>query len=198
MLTPTRGRVQIDGAPLAELGPRERRAACARTGFVHQDGALVPNLRVLANVISGRFGHWSALGALWRTAWPARATVVEVYELLRQLGIEDKLYARLDTLSGGEQQRVALARALYQEPTLLLADEPVAAVDPERARALIDLLQSVCAQRGLTLVVNLHDLELARRSFTRLIGLRQGRVQFDAPTSDLTDADFAQLYDLGP
>src|SRR5258705_455118 len=110
--------------------------------------------------------------------------VAVVYELLEGVGIPEKLHERTDRLSGGQMQRVAIARALFQHPIALLADEPVSSVDPTRARDAVQLLARLCRQRGITLCACLHNLDLARDYFPRLIGLRHGRVQFDRPTAD--------------
>lgn len=193
---PTRGSVHVDGRDLAELSPRELRRTRTRLGFVHQDHRLVPNLRVSQNVVAGRLGRLSLLGTLRQVLLPPASTLEEVHALLERVGIEEKLFARSDRLSGGQRQRVAIARALYQEPGGLLADEPVASVDPARAEDTLDLLTSLSRERGLTLVVSLHDFALARQFFPRLVGLRDGRVAFDRPTAEVRAPDVAALYRL--
>ncbi len=188
---PTRGTVRVAGRDLSELSPRALSAHRAHIGFVHQDLALVPVLRVAQNVLAGRLGRFGTLRGLASVLLPRRAALVEVHRLLERLGIADRLFQRTDRLSGGEQQRVALARALYQEPQLLLADEPVASVDPERARALIALATQLAREEQLTLIASLHDVELARAYFPRVIGLRDGCVQFD------TEGDEGAAADVG-
>ncbi len=195
---PTAGSVAVDGEVLARCSTRELRAIRSRIGFVHQDLSLVPNLRVLQNVLAGRVGRhgfWSSLRTMF---FPRRAAVERVHRILDRVGIPEKLYERTDTLSGGQRQRVAIARALYQEPEALLADEPVSAVDPARARDALGLLAAISREEGLTLCVSLHNLALAREFFPRLVGLRNGRLVFDRPTAELDDDDFAALYDLSP
>ena len=110
---------------------------------------------------------------------PGGAVRREIYALLERVGIAEKMYDRVDTLSGGQQQRVAVARALFQKPVALLADEPVSAVDPARAHNLLELLSELCEEEGLTLVVSMHQLELAREYFPRIVGLKGGRLIFD-------------------
>jgi len=195
-LAPDWGRVAIEGQDVLGLGGRERRRARSRVGFVHQQLALVPQLRVHQNVAAGRFGRQGLLESLRATLFPSRRELIEMHTLTEQVGVAELLFRRTDTLSGGQQQRVAIARALYQEPVLLLADEPVASVDPERARAVVELLLALCRERGLALVVSLHDLDLAREHFDRLVGLRAGRLAFDAPAQDLAEGDFTRLYEL--
>lgn len=193
---PTSGSVVVDGADLATLSGRELRAVRARIGFVHQDLALVPNLRVIQNVMAGRLGRQGVLGSIRSMLVPSAAEAERVHELLERVGIGDKLYQRTDRLSGGQRQRVAIARALYQDPVALLADEPVSSVDPARARDTVELLTGISAERGLTLGMSLHDLDLARGHFPRLVALRAGRVVLDAPPDEIADSDYARLYEL--
>ena len=195
-IRPTRGEVRLEDRALASLSPAELRAARTRIGFVHQDLALVPNIRVSQNVLAGKFGQRSFLGAARSMILPARADLERAAALLARVGIGDKLFQRTDSLSGGQRQRVAIARALFQEPSVLLADEPVSSVDPARARDTVALLRDVSAERGLTLVVSLHDLELAREFFPRLVGLRGGRIVFDRETSGIDAAEYRSLYRL--
>ena len=190
------GRVLLDGAELAGLSARALRHARTRVGFVLQDHALVPNLRVSQNVAAGRLGSQGFLAALRSMLLPRRAQLAEVHALLARVGIEEKLFQRTDTLSGGQQQRVAVARALYQRPGALVADEPVASVDPERARDLVALFRDVAAENGLTLVMSLHDVELAREFFPRMLGLRGGRLRFDRHPRDIAEEELAALYSL--
>ncbi len=193
----TGGAVSVDGEDLSRLTTRQLRRVRSRIGFVHQNLALVPNLRVLHNVLSGRLGRYGFWRSLATFAAPGRLAVRDVHEILGRVGIPEKLYERVDALSGGQAQRVAIARALYQRPRALLADEPVSSVDPARARDTVKLLADISREQQITLCVSLHNLDLAREFFPRLIGLRGGRVAFDRPTADLTDDDFRALYQLG-
>jgi len=193
---PQSGRVSVDGSALAELSPQQLRALRAQIGFVHQDHRLVPTQRVVTNVLSGRLGRWSFLRALREVYWPRRKDVEDVHRILTRVGIPEKLFERVDSLSGGQMQRTAIARALYQEPEAILADEPVSSVDPTRARDTVALLARIAREEGITLCVSLHNLELAREYFPRLIGMRHGRIVFDAPTTDLLPQHFESLYEL--
>lgn len=193
---PTSGTVEVDGEPLTGLAPGRVRTLRASLAFVPQDLHLVPNLRVVKNVLAGRLGRWSMRRSLRAMVWPPRPLLMEVHEILGQVGIPDKLYQRTDTLSGGERQRVAVARALFQRPSALLADEPVSSVDPARARDTVELLTRIGRERRLTLFVSLHNLELARCFFPRLVGLREGRVVFDRPTGEVDDREIEALYAL--
>jgi phosphonate transport system ATP-binding protein len=120
----------------------------------------------------------------------------EILNLLDRVGIGEKMYHRVDSLSGGQQQRAAIARALFQKPEALLADEPVASVDPARARAVLELLISLSRERGLTLLVSLHDPALAIELFPRVIGLRDGRIAFDLPSCQVSDTQLDPLFQL--
>ncbi len=193
----TEGVVELNGVDLAGLGQRALRRARATVGFVHQDFALVPNVRVAQNVLFGKLGGRGFLQGLRSMVAPREDDLVRAHGILERLGIADKLYQRTDTLSGGEEQRVALGRALFQDPVALLADEPVASVDPARARDLVALMQELAREDGLTLVVSLHDLEIAREFFPRLIGLRGGRVALDRSMGEVREEEFAELYRLG-
>jgi len=192
---PDRGTVSVDGGVLHDLSPSELRRVRADIGFIHQDLALVPNVRVLQNVLHGRLGRMSFLGALRAATFPQRRAVAEVYEILHRVGIAEKLYELTHRLSGGQRQRVAIARALYQQPRVLLADEPVSSVDPARARDTVALLMEISRERRLTLCMSLHNVDLAREFFPRLIGLRAGRIVFDR-SSALHDREVYDLYDL--
>lgn len=196
MLRPDAGSVEVDGMPLSGLGHRDLRRVRSRIGFVHQDLSLVPSLRVSHNVLSGRLGQVSLAGAFRTLLFPRRSDLARAHDLLERVGIPEKLFERCDRLSGGQRQRVAIARALMQEPAALLADEPVSSVDPARARDTVALLADISSERGLTLVMSLHDLGLAREFFPRLVGMRRGRVLFDRRTEEIGDREFRKLYDL--
>lgn len=196
-VVPQQGQVVVQGTPLTGLASPELRRLRSRIGFIHQDLRLVPNLRVSRNVLSGGFGRLSFWQSLRLFLRPPASEMAAVHRLLEQVGIGDLLYQRVDRLSGGQKQRVAIARALYQRPQMMLADEPVASVDPVRGAELLSLLTGICAEQDLTLVVSLHNPELARRFFHRLIGLRAGRIVFDASTTTVTDKQFTELYAIG-
>ena len=195
-LRPTSGSIAVDGERLETLSLAGLRRVRSRIGFIHQHLGLVPNLRVLHNVLAGGLGRLGLLRSTRLMLLPPRAEVRRVHALLERVGVGEKLYQRTDRLSGGERQRVAVARALYQDPVALLADEPVSSVDPARARDTVKLLTDIFRESGLTLCMSLHNLELAREFLPRLVGLRRGVVVFDRPSADLDDADFHALYDL--
>lgn len=190
---PTTGEVKVGEESLTYLSGKELREIRSQIAWVPQDLGLVPNLRVSQNVACGRVGEKGTWGLMRSFLAMPKSEREEIHALLQRLGIGEKLYQRTDHLSGGQQQRVAVARALYQKPKAILADEPVSAVDPERARDLMELLTTVAREEGLTLVASLHDLSLARRYFDRVIGLREGKVVFDG---DAGEPEVEQLYRL--
>ena len=187
------GEVIVNGQKMSELSAKGLRQVRADIAWVPQDLGLVPNLRVNQNVACGRVGQKGAFGLLRSFLLMPKGEREEIHTLLKRLGIAEKLYQRTDHLSGGQQQRVAVARALFQKPKAILADEPVSAVDPERARDLMELLTTVAREEGLTFVTSLHDVSLARRYFDRVIGLRDGKVVFDGQASE---PEVEQLYRL--
>ena len=191
---PDSGKVVIHGQAADALRGQALRMMRSQIGFTDQSFGLVPGLRVIQNVLLGAVGRQRLLGTLRRMLWQNRNETQAVFTLLQQLGIEEKLYQRAEDLSHGQQQRVAVARALYQDPASLLADEPISSVDPQRSRQVLSLLIDLAHARGLTLVVALHDLELAKAMFPRLIGLRDGGVVFDCASQDLTEGMTNALY----
>ena len=163
----TAGSVRADGELIHTLSPAQLRALRGRIGFVHQDLSLVPNLRVIQNVLTGRLGSRSLLGSVKSMLFTSRSEAVDIHAILDRVGIAEKLYQRTDRLSGGQQQRIAIARAIYQRPVALLADEPVSSVDPARAKDTVALLTDIAQSERLTLCMSLHNLELARAHFPR-------------------------------
>ena len=191
-LSPTSGEVRVLGKPLQTLQGDRRRQVQRQVGMVYQQHHLVSNLPVIHNVNAGHLGRWPLWKALWSLVWPQQVNVAR--QALAQLGLADKLYARTDRLSGGQQQRVALARVLVQDPAIVLADEPVASVDPARSHDMMTLLSQIGQNR--TLLVSLHDVDLAKAYCDRIIGLRQGRLVFDRSSAAVSHQDLAELYDL--
>jgi phosphonate transport system ATP-binding protein len=192
LVPPTSGSVRVLGRVLAELPPRAR---AERVGLIPQHAGLVPNLSVVHNVLAGNLGRWGLLRSLASLVWPGAPEPAR--SALARVGLEGRMHERAYRLSGGEQQRVALARLLVQRPHTLLADEPVASLDPARAGALVRLLVAMAAEGGHTLVASLHAVDLALAHFGRVIGMRGGVVRFDLPASAVGAAALERLYDLG-
>jgi phosphonate transport system ATP-binding protein len=193
---PTSGTVRVLGQALASSSPRQLAAVRRRVGTLHQGLHLVGRLRVVHNVNAGRLGAWPWWRALFSLVRPLE--VAAARQALARTGIGDKVFDRTDELSGGEQQRVALARLLVQDPELILADEPVSSLDPARAEEVLRLLCQTVTGRERTLLVSLHDFDLALRHCDRVVGVRAGRVVFDRPPAAVTDELRDQLYALEP
>lgn len=191
-LYPTSGEVRTLGQDLGHLSLSKRRQIQRQIGTIHQQFHLVNNLRVIHNVNAGHLGRWSFAKALLSLFWPLDVELA--FQALEQVGIPDKLYEVTAHLSGGQQQRVALARALVQDPRVILADEPIASLDPERGRELMDLMRQLSRKANKTLVTSIHSVEFARSHFQRVIGLREGRVAFDCPPAEITSSMIEALY----
>lgn len=193
-LLPTQGEVWALDRNLARLSPRRLRQVQRQIGTIYQQFHLVDSLQVIHNVNAGHLGRWSFFKAVASLIFPLE--VETAAKALARVGIPEKLYDRTDRLSGGQQQRVALARVLVQDPLAILADEPIASLDPELSREVMDLLRDTSQQAGKTLVISLHAVEFARSHCDRAIGLRQGRIIFDAPVETVSEAAIEQLYRL--
>ncbi len=192
-LLPSEGEVWVLGRSLRRLSGGQLRRVQRQIGTIYQQFQLVDNLAVVHNVNAGQLGRWSFLKALLSLVYPLE--VETALQALSQVGIPEKLYDRTDRLSGGQQQRVALARVLVQDPQVILADEPVSSLDRERSQEIMGLLRDLVAA-GKTLVVSLHSIELARQYCDRIVGLREGKILFDAPPSSVSDALIDELYRL--
>ena len=186
LVRPSAGEVWVDGDAVTAASGDRLRLIRARIGFVFQQFNLLRRLTVLDNVLIGRLGHVPVGRSL--LGWFPRDDVVRVKATLERVGLGGLWDRRVDTLSGGQQQRVAIARALVQEPRLLLADEPMASLDPALSRTVMDLLRQINQEDGLTVLTSLHVLELAREYGRRVVGLSRGRVVYDGTPERLTGA----------
>jgi len=192
LVEPTAGSVRVAGRAVTGAGPAELRAARRQIGMVFQQFNLVRRASVLDNALAGRLGYVPTLPSLLGR-FPARDRDLAL-ACLAQVGLAHLAGRRADTLSGGEQQRVAIARALAQAPSVILADEPTASLDPALTADIMGILKAINAERGLTLVVSQHQLETALAYATRIVGFRAGRVAFDGPPSAVTPAVAAAIY----
>jgi phosphonate transport system ATP-binding protein len=188
---PTGGKIFLRGVEITD-SPRSLRKARREIGMVFQQFNLVTRLSVMMNVLSGRLSYRST----WRSLFYSftREDRAIALECLEMVALGHKAFQRADTLSGGEQQRVAIARALAQRPKLILADEPVASLDPKIARQVLDYLRDVSQRLGISVICNLHQIDFAREYAERIIGLSQGKLIFDGPPSALTDDIINQIY----
>jgi phosphonate transport system ATP-binding protein len=192
LVEPSAGEILFEGADLARLSGTALRHARRHIGMVFQEYNLVERLTVMENLLSGRLGYVSAWRA-WRRKFPPE-DIRRAYELLDVVGLAGFAHQRADALSGGQRQRVGIARAVMQEPKLLLADEPTSSLDPKTSVEIMDLLVDIAKSRGIPVLVNMHDVDLARRFADRIIGMRDGRVVFDGPPEKLDDAMLKAIY----
>jgi phosphonate transport system ATP-binding protein len=189
---PTSGSVKVLGTEVSSASNRELRAVRRNVGFVFQQFGLVGRATCLENVLSGalgrlggpRYGVWSYPKQLRR----------EAFDHLDRVGLAPQAYQRADTLSGGQMQRVAIARTIMQQPEILLADEPVASLDPESSAQVLELMLQVATEAKMTIIVTLHQVELAMGWAHRIVGLRDGRVVLDRDATGLSQADVMDVY----
>ncbi|PRC41822.1 phosphonate ABC transporter ATP-binding protein [Mycobacterium sp. ITM-2017-0098] len=195
LIEPTSGTVTLAGTDVTASSRRALRGIRRDVGFVFQRFHLLPRLTVFHNVVHGAMGRHGT-----RCAWPLTSpgdVRREAMESLERVGLSGFADRRVDTLSGGQQQRVAIARMLMQRPAIILADEPVASLDPSSATAVMELMCSIAAERNVTVVMALHQLELALRYADRIVGLRGGAVDFDRPTAECDAAQLAPIFAAG-
>ena len=194
LVRPTEGDVSIDG--LGQLSDAVTlRTHRRRTAMIFQQHQLIARHTALRNVLVGRLGRYPT----WRTFGPfPRADRMMALRALDRVGLLHKALERVDALSGGQQQRVGIARALAQEPGLILADEPVASLDPATSYQVLSQLKEICEQESIPAIVSLHQIELARAVAHRIVGLRDGTVIFDAPPEALEDSVLNQIYGDAP
>nr|WP_042502145.1 phosphonate ABC transporter ATP-binding protein [Thermaerobacter marianensis] len=192
LIEPSEGEILVDGVDVRKLKGADLRRLRSRIGMVFQTFNLVKRSSVIKNVLAGRLAHTPA----WRglLGWFPREDVEFALECLDRVGIADKAWVRADQLSGGQQQRVAIARALCQRPKIILADEPVASLDPPTSHVVMSDLRRINREDGITTIVNLHFIDLALTYADRIIGMRNGQVVFDGPASGVTEKTFEEIY----
>ncbi len=191
-LAPTAGQARILETPTTGLTAGALKALRARIGTVHQAPPIPGRQRVVTAVLAGKLGQWPAWKSLASLLYPL--DIGGAREALARLDLADKLFARCDQLSGGQLQRVGIARVLYQQADLILADEPVSALDPALARATVRLLVEAAERSGTTLVSSLHAVDLALSCFPRIVGIKAGRIAFDLPATEVNDTLLHELY----
>lgn len=192
LVEPTDGLVSLDQTDVTAMGDDGLREIRCDISMVFQEYNLVERLTVMENVLSGRLGHVSFWRALRRN-FPEE-DVRHARELLESVGMSDQINSRVDELSGGQRQRVGVARALVQDPKILLADEPTSSLDPENSRILMELITQLAHDKNIPVLVNLHDVQLAREYADRIIGLSGGEVTFDGPPKQLDQAAQDHIY----
>lgn len=192
MNVPFQGSLNVLNSEVSTLQGRELVHLRKRIGFIFQQFNLVKNLSALQNVAIGRIGYmpkWRALTGLF-----SKEDVERARQALDSVGLKGRYTERVRHLSGGQQQRVAIARALVQDPSIILADEPMASLDPKLSEVVLDILKGINDSQNITIIVNIHVLELARKYARRVIAFRKGQLVFDGPAATLTEEKLENIY----
>jgi phosphonate transport system ATP-binding protein len=192
LVEPTGGTLLADGNDVTKMNSAQLRQWRTKVGMIFQNYNLVKRSSVLRNVLAGRLGHTSTMRSLLGL-FP-KSDIEMAKRALDRVGIPEKIYNRADQLSGGQQQRVSIARALCQQPRILLADEPVASLDPPTSHAVMRDLVRINREDKITTLVNLHFIDMAQEYADRIIGMRAGEVVYDGPASKVTEQTFEEIY----
>ncbi|MFD1017833.1 phosphonate ABC transporter ATP-binding protein [Thalassobacillus hwangdonensis] len=192
LVSPTDGELNIDGDNILKYNPKQLRKLRTEVGMIFQQHNLVKRSTVMKNVIAGRLGYTSTFKSMFNL-YPKKDLSL-AYESLKRVNIGDKVHARADQLSGGQQQRVSIARVLTQQPKVILADEPVASLDPPTSHQVMTYLKQINKEDNITTIVNLHFIDMAMEYADRIIGMREGQVVFDGPASQVSESTFEDIY----
>ena len=192
MIEVTDGEVRFEGLSVGLLNRRDLKKVRSKIGMIFQHYNLVERLTVIENVLHGRLGSKSTLaGAMGRYSRDEKRQAMEV---ITMLGLGDQIYQRCDRLSGGQKQRVGIGRALIQDPKMILCDEPIASLDPNASRIIMEQLKSFSGEMRITLIVNLHQVDVALRYSDRILGVNKGRIVFDGRPEDLSPERISEIY----
>ena len=188
----TDGEIVIDGKSITKANKKELREIRTHIGLISQQFNLVKRSTVQKNILSGKLGTYSTFKSVFGLF--SKEDYEKVNEVLEKVGLSDKLQSRCDELSGGQQQRVCIARTLFQDASIVLADEPVASLDPVTSNKVLSDLKMINETMGRTVIVNIHSVELAKHYATRIIGLQDGKLVFDGTPAELTDEKLKEIY----
>jgi len=192
LVEPSAGKVHFNGADVLKANQRQLRLLRREMGMIFQSFNLIPRVTVLDNVLNGRLGYMNSVkGAIG--LFPQQE-IEAAMRILARVGLSDQAFKRASELSGGQQQRVGIARALAQNPKLILADEPIASLDPVTSESIMNYIYRICREDGITCLINLHQVEFAKQYATRIIGIRAGHIVFDGAAEQLTPAIIQQIY----
>jgi len=196
MIEPTEGEISFAGVSISGLRKRDLRRVRTKIGMIFQQHNLVERLSVIENVLHGRLGYKSTLaGILGRYTQEEKK---RAFEIIGILGLDEHVYKRCDQLSGGQKQRVGIARALVQNPRMILCDEPIASLDPGTSKVIMDYLKDICREWGITLVISLHQVEVALGYSHRIIGFNKGSILYDGSPAGLTRERISAIYGSEP
>ncbi|MFC0215428.1 phosphonate ABC transporter ATP-binding protein [Paenibacillus chartarius] len=189
----TEGSIEFLGCRVDQARAKELRKVRSQIGMIFQHYNLVNRLSVLENVLHGRLGYMSSWAGVFNRY--SESDRQEAIALLHKVGLENEVYKRADELSGGQMQRVGVCRALAQKPQLILADEPIASLDPRSSTVVMDAIHRNCTEQGIACLVNLHQVEVAKRYASRIIGIKGGKILFDGPPEALTEERASHIYE---
>ena len=193
LVKPKSGSIKIDDEEMTALSSRKLRMERRKIGFVFQDYNLIDRLSVIENVLTGRLGYKSSLKSLLGIF--SKEEYENAEKALEKVGLSEKLFVRGDELSGGQKQRVAIAKALVQEPKIILADEPVASLDVNSSKIIMEYFKEINRVQGITVIINIHDVNIALKYADRVIALKKGKIVFDGKGSEITDDVLKRVYE---
>ncbi|ABR46743.1 phosphonate ABC transporter, ATPase subunit [Alkaliphilus metalliredigens QYMF] len=193
LVRPSKGNVYIQGTDIGLLRNDKLRDIRREIGFVFQDFNLVERSSVLENVLVGRLGYKSSLKSFFGLFDDTDYEIA--VDALEQIGLKDKMFARTDQLSGGQKQRVAIAKTLCQKPKIILADEPVSSLDLSSAQVVMDYFKQINEKSQITIMINLHDVNLAKKYCSRIVALKDGKIFFDKEVGEIDDRELQELYE---
>ena len=189
------GSILFDGEDITRVGKRELRKVRTKTGMIFQHYNLVDRLSVVSNVLHGRLGHKSTLSGV--AGYYSEREKENAFRIIDKLGLTEQAYKPCNELSGGQKQRVGIARALMQEPKLLLCDEPIASLDPSSSKIIMDHLVDINKTMNITVILNLHQVDVAVKYAKRVIGITAGRIVYDGPSDQLDKRTIHEIYESG-
>lgn len=192
MIEPTSGKITFDNKNITNVKGRELRNMRKNIGMIFQHYNLVDRLSVFENVMHGTLGYKNSLQGIFSLYTESEKE--EAIDIITELGIEDHIYKRCDELSGGQKQRVGIARALVQKPKIILCDEPIASLDPSSSRVIMEHLRKICNEKGITVIVNLHQVDVAKNYSDRIIGLNSGEIVFNGHPSEINKEVIQAVY----
>lgn len=192
MIEPTSGKIDFDNKNITKIKGKELRKMRTNIGMIFQHYNLVDRLSVFENVLHGTLGYKNSIQGIF--SMYTESEKEEALDIITELGIQDHIYKRCDELSGGQKQRVGIARALVQKPKIILCDEPIASLDPSSSRIIMEHLRKICNEKGITVIVNLHQVDVAKNYSDRLIGLNAGEVVFNGHPSEINKEVIQTIY----
>ena len=193
LVKPKSGSIKIDDEEMTALSSRKLRMKRRKIGFVFQDYNLIDRLSVIENVLTGRLGYKSSFKSLLGIF--SKEEYENAEKALEKVGLSEKIFVRGDELSGGQKQRVAIAKALVQEPKIILADEPVASLDVNSSKIIMEYFKEINRVQGITVIINIHDVNIALKYADRVIALKKGKIVFDGKGSEITDDVLKRVYE---